>query len=97
MKNYAEELAYWYFRFNGFFLINNYVAHPHDRLHLLENNPHQATSHSDTDLLGVRPPQVNEMVGYYDHHCDILDEMITEPIIHNAPEFIGLICEVKAG
>ncbi len=25
MRNYAEKLAYWYFRLNGFFVLENYV------------------------------------------------------------------------
>jgi len=97
MKNYAEELAYWYFRFNGFFLIDNYIAHPDDRQHLHPNNPHQANSHSDTDLIGIKSPFVNEIVGYPEHQCNILHQLIPEPIISNTPEFIGIICEVKAG
>jgi len=52
--NYLEELAYWYFRFNGYFLINNFVNHK-DNIDL---------DHTyETDFLGIRLPNVFEAIG----------------------------------
>ncbi len=55
MMNYAETLAYWYLRLNGFFPLNRFVLHPPGggpRAHA-----------ADHDLLAVRPPGVYEDVG----------------------------------
>lgn len=51
--NYLEELSYWYFRFNGYFLIQNYVNH--------KNNDGLMNTH-ETDLLGIRFPNVIENI-----------------------------------
>ncbi len=50
--NFAEQLAYWYLRFNGFFPLTNFVLH-------------HGTGHrtSDTDLLAMRFPYVSEDIG----------------------------------
>jgi hypothetical protein len=41
-----EKVAYWYFRLNGFFQIENIVAHP----------ARQGSQRTDADLLAVRFP-----------------------------------------
>jgi hypothetical protein len=41
-----EKVAYWYFRLNGFFQIENFVVHPERR----------GTQRTDADLLAVRFP-----------------------------------------
>jgi hypothetical protein len=51
--NYAETLAYWYLRLNGFFPLRDFV------LHKGEEVPHT----SDCDLLAIRFPHVYEEVG----------------------------------
>lgn len=51
--NYLEELAYWYFRFNGYFLITDFVNHQNEEI---------ARTH-DTDILGIRFPFVFENIG----------------------------------
>jgi len=51
--NYSEQLAYWYFRLNGFFLIADFVNH---------RNFQHNTSH-DTDLLAIKTPFTSEVVG----------------------------------
>jgi len=48
----AEELAYWYFRLNGFLNIPNFVIHP-------DTGSEQRT---DVDLLGVRFPYRSELL-----------------------------------
>ena len=55
--NYGETLAYWYLRFNGFFLIQNFVLHP---LADGEGSDKQA---ADIVLLAVRFPYVYEETG----------------------------------
>src|SRR5262245_28244586 len=41
-----ERVAYWYFRLNGFFQIENFIVHPHRR----------GGQRTDVDLLAVRFP-----------------------------------------
>jgi len=67
--NYFEELAYWYFRLNGFFLIHNFVNHQSEGL----KRTHE------TDLLGIRFPYVSEEVGWNRNDYDstiVSDEKI---------------------
>lgn len=85
MRNYAEELAYWYFRLNGFFILENYV---------LEKKNDEFGNTYETDIIAVRFPYVYEDVGgYKDDWHDKLKELI--------PNFdkniLGVICEVKSG
>lgn len=55
MMNFAEELAYWYLRLNGFFLLQNFI------LHHLGEGPQRGTA--DSDLLAIRFPYVYEQIG----------------------------------
>lgn len=80
MKNFAEELAYWYLRFNGFFPLTNFVLHSQD---LVSNHS------ADADLLGVRPKYVSEEIG--DDHIDNNLFKHFSPKTN-----IGVICEVKS-
>lgn len=79
--NYAEELAYWYLRLNGFFPITNFVIH--------RSNQHEP---SDCDVLAVRPPHVFEVVG---GNPDDLDNVLFQRI--DTSRTVGIVCEVKAG
>ncbi|MBP8149680.1 MAG: hypothetical protein KAY21_08190 [Limnohabitans sp.] len=80
--NYAEELAYWYLRLNGFFPISNFVVHKSSLV-----------SHtSDVDLLAIRPPFVYEEVGGQSQDWD---SYLTGKLDFNRS--IGLVCEVKSG
>lgn len=83
MKNFAEELAYWYFRLNGFILIDNFVLHGAG----LEEN-----YHADVDLLGVRHKYAYELVGGQTTDCD---ERLMKHFCPN--KHIGILCEVKSG
>lgn len=78
MRNYGEELAYWYLRLNGFFTINNFVLH---------HNREGRTS--DADILAVRFPYVYEEVGGRDEDWD--DQLVGR---FNKDKIVGLICEV---
>ena len=82
MINYAEELAYWYLRLNGFFLIENFVIHREDEI---------VEHRADADLLAVRFPFVRERIGDQDvDFDDALFQLFKPPIV------IGLIVEVKS-
>ncbi|WP_439875414.1 hypothetical protein ACSLGG_06665 [Bacillus mycoides] len=81
MKNYGEELAYWYLRLNGFFVLDNFVYHQT-----------QHNRNGDADLLAVRLPYVKEEIGGNTYDWDkklfsYLDEY----------EIAGVLCEVKTG
>jgi hypothetical protein len=80
--NYGETLGYWYFRLNGFFLLNNFVIH----------RTAQNRYSSDIDLLGIRMPHVYEEVGGLPDDWDpILMEVL------NPNKITGIVCEVKTG
>ncbi|HEX8671949.1 MAG TPA: hypothetical protein VF710_08680 [Longimicrobium sp.] len=83
MINYGEEIAYWYLRLNGFFLVTNFVVHQSSRV------AHSA----DVDLIGIRPPHVYEEVG--GQHDD-WDEFLKQRLEFGR-RTVGLICEVKTG
>jgi hypothetical protein len=81
MKNYGEELAYWYLRFNGFFVLDNFVYHqtPHNR-------------NGDADLLAIRLPHVKEPIG---GNIDDWDEKLFSYL--KDYDVLGVLCEVKTG
>lgn len=56
MANYAEELAYWYLRLNGFFPLTNYVYHR------LPKEEGTGTYNADADILAVMPPNYYETI-----------------------------------
>jgi hypothetical protein len=51
--NYGEDISYWYFRLNGFFLVQNFVLHGDDA----------GIGQCQIDLMDVRPRFVNEAIG----------------------------------
>lgn len=85
MKNFAEEISYWYFRLNGFFLLENYVSHKSET---------NTASYADNDLIGIRPKNVTEIIGLNNPNdtCDTLKK-----IIDFDEKMVGIICEVKGG
>lgn len=80
--NYGEELAYWYLRLNGFFLLENFVIHRTEEIKYS----------SDIDLLAVRLSFVYEEVG---GQLDDWDEKLLNNL--DASKIIGILCEVKTG
>lgn len=86
MKNFAEEIAYWYFRLNGFFLLENYVSHKSET---------DSSSYADNDLIGIRPKNVTEIIGLLNpaDTCHELKKIIPDI----GTKTIGIICEVKGG
>ncbi|MCW4655797.1 hypothetical protein OOG41_08665 [Bacillus sp. AS_5] len=81
MKNYGEELAYWYLRLNGFFVLDNFVYH---------QTQHNRTG--DADLLAIRLPHVKEVIG---GRTDDWDEELFSYL--DEYEIAGVLCEVKTG
>ncbi|MEO3946159.1 hypothetical protein [Gorillibacterium sp. CAU 1737] len=84
MLNYGEEIVYWYLRFNGFFIIDNFVLH---------SSPTGTERTSDSDLLAIRLPYVYEEVGGQTNDWD--DHNIFKNLDIN--KRIAVICEVKTG
>ena len=80
MKNYGEELAYWYLRFNGFFPITDFVIH-------------RSGHASDCDILAIRTPYVREEIG---GQQDDWDTNLTRLLgsFTSFKRTIGLICAV---
>lgn len=87
MNNFAEELAYWYFRLNGFFLLQNYV------LHNIGEGRQRGTA--DIDLLVIRFPYVYEKVGGQNSDWD--KEKFSEWEFDIKKYNLALIVEVKSG
>lgn len=83
MRNYGEELAFWYFRLNGFFPITDFVTHGCGQ--------HNT---SDIDILAVRFPFVFEEFG--GQNDDWGHKLFSELNLKNG-EILGVICEVKTG
>ncbi|MDG0059008.1 hypothetical protein [Priestia sp. P5] len=81
MKNYGEELAYWYLRLNGFFVLDNFVYHQT-----------QHNRNGDADLLAVRLPYVKEKIG---GSIDDWDEELFSCL--KEYDIAGVLCEVKTG
>lgn len=82
MANYAEEIVYWYLRWNGFFLVDNLVIHRSE----VTDYP------SDIDVLALRLPYVYEPIG---GRTEDWDESLFASFKPNLS--IGLICEAKSG
>lgn len=59
MINFAEDLAYWYLRFNGFFLLRNFVF----RAGQATGNRRRTADGTDSDLLAIRFTYVYEEIG----------------------------------
>jgi hypothetical protein len=82
MINSSEDKAYWYFRLNGFFLIDNFVIHR-------SNNVKYS---ADADLIGIRMPYVFEEIGGRPDDWDTRLFQNFDP-----KSIIGIICQVKGG
>ncbi|MER8809572.1 hypothetical protein [Mesorhizobium australicum] len=77
-----EKVAYWYFRLNGFFQIENFVVHPERR----------GSQRTDADLLAVRFPFRAERL--FDDPNDIMaDDMQRLALSENLIDIV--IAEVK--
>lgn len=89
MANFAEDLAYWYLRLNGFFLVRSFVVHRPDLAYK-----------ADIDLLALRPRHVYEEFGGQPFDWDpVFQQWGLAPSTDTADweRIIGLIVEVKCG
>lgn len=78
-----EKVAYWYFRLNGFFQIENFVVHP----------GRKGSQRTDVDILGVRFPFRVERL-FDDPHTIMQDDNVRLSLPDNQIDII--IAEVKA-
>jgi hypothetical protein len=79
-----EKMAYWYFRLNGFFLIENFIVHPEGR----------GGQRTDADLLAVRFPFRAERL--FDDPNDIMADDVQRLELRG--DLIDVvIAEVKSG
>lgn len=85
MSNYGEELAYWYLRLNGFFPITNFVFHS-----IKEDDKN--FYNADADILGIRPPNVREVIK--ERAVELDDKIISG---YEKSRFVFVYCEVKTG
>jgi len=92
MKNFGEELAYWYLRLNGFFLIDNLALHRASLVQPDLNNVRDA----DADIIGIRNPFTVEEIGMANAEdiCPKLCEFSDDRILTKT---VVVISEVKSG
>jgi len=82
MLNSFEEIAYWYLRLNGFFLLDNFVIHKSENI--------DYTSYAD--LLCTRSPFVFEDIGGKPEDWD--DNLLSN---FDNDALVGVVCQVKGG
>jgi hypothetical protein len=85
----GEKLAKWYLRFNGYFIVDNFIVHAADNQTRISGNI--IGNHTETDILGLRNKFSKEVTGKLNIKNDdrILDD--SESLI----DFV--IVEVKTG
>ena len=97
MANYAEQLAYWYLRLNGFFLVSNYVYHQ------IQEDDDARAYNADADLLAIRPPHYYEEIPHRERdergrvhylHAPLDSDNWLDEFDGN---WLGAIAEVKGG
>lgn len=88
MANYAEELAYWYLRLNGFFILENFV------IQRSPTNGDEIKYRSDADILAVRFPNAIEIIEGKELKCD--DKALFSKDGFDKNNILGLIVEVKS-
>ncbi|MBD3373079.1 MAG: hypothetical protein GF403_10250 [Candidatus Coatesbacteria bacterium] len=77
MKNYAEELVYWYLRLQGFLLINDWV-HKFRKPINRNGQQHESTYNTDTDIIGVRHKYYDEHIGNCNNNISVNDKLRRE-------------------
>jgi hypothetical protein len=82
MNNFGEEMAYWYLRLNGFFVLRNYVQH-------------EVADHGEMDMIAIRLPDTREKVRDLPITWDA--EEFGRVGIDLSRDTIGLLAEVKSG
>jgi len=85
----AETLAKWYLRFNGYFLVENFIVHAGDDPNRISNG--KVGNHTETDVLAVRHIFSREITG------DLPIENDPQIINQAATKIDFVIAEVKTG
>jgi len=85
----AETLAKWYLRFNGYFIVDNFIVHAGDDINRISGNI--VGNHTETDILAIRHKFSKEITGVL--HIQNDPKIITPQ--NNLIDFI--IAEVKTG
>jgi len=94
MRNYAEEIAYWYYRLNHFFILQNFV------MHQVEERGHKRVS-AEMDVLAIKPPYATESIPT-DPHYELKPDPDLISLIGLSPEnfdefTIYVMAEVTSG
>ena len=94
MRNYAEEIAYWYYRLNHFFILQNFV------MHQVEERGHKRVS-AETDILAIKPPYATESIPT-DPHYELKPDRHLVALLGFSPErfdefAIYVMAEVTSG
>ena len=85
MLNYGESLTYWYFRFNGFIPMCNFVLH---------GDTAKKRKASDCDLVALRPPHVWEVIGGQDNDWD---RNLLGALGYDGKKTLAALIQVKTG
>ncbi len=85
-----EELAKWYLRLNGYFLVDNFIVHAGDDNTKI-NDTGLVSQHTECDLLGVRFPYQKETSGKLNISND------NQLIISQRDTIDCVVVEVKSG
>lgn len=77
-----DSAAEWFLRLNGFFTVQNFIVHP-------VRSEEGSQQRTDADVLGIRFPKRQEVVGG--------DPLVDHAAFEDAPRPIFVIAEVKTG
>jgi hypothetical protein len=83
MANFAERIAYWYLRLNGFFMVENFVHHENEERH-----------GADADILAMRLPGARERIDDREVTCDNWEQRFGFELERHP---IAVIVQVKGG
>lgn len=84
----GEIFAKWYLRFNGYFIIDNYIVHAGEDSSRISNG--MIGNHTEVDILGLRHKFSKEISGPVEIQND-------ENLINTVPKIDFVIVEVKTG
>lgn len=89
----AEEVAEWYFRLNGFFLIRGFIVHP--------DKARDKGALTEADLLGIRLRHSAERYWKFEHNknksSNMPDDTLLIDINKNSCKHLAVMVEVKSG
>jgi len=88
-SNSAELLAKWYLRFNGYFIVDNFIVHAGDDIKKISKTI--VGNHTETDILAIRHKFSKEITGALQIQND------PKIICGDDPKIDFIIAEVKTG